>query len=129
MEPQETADPQEALTEVWRWLSAGGPHFPGGWTLNADDKKKTTRASLQMKGLPKDMRRAVMGVIRKAALDVGWRAKHVRFLVDRVEFELKPYPLEKRLLEEAKREEFRQAARRKREGTPPGRGGSQTPAP
>lgn len=129
MEPQETADPQEALAEVWRWLSAAGPHFPGGWGLDTDLEKGVHRAYLAMKGLPDNMHNAVRDVIRQTALSVGWRAKHIAISKDRVSFALKPYPLEMRLREEARSEEFRQEARRRRSGTPLDRAKSHIPEP
>lgn len=125
----ETENPQEALAEIWKWLSSAGNHFTGAWSLNADEEKREHRASLMMKGLPTPLKEGVRGVIRKVALDVGWKAKHIRFLKDRVEFVLKPYPLETRLLEEARSSEFRQAAHRKREETLRSPEGSRSPAP
>jgi len=130
MEPQEeTADPQEALQEVWRWLSSGGPHFPGGWSLDTDDKKREHHAKLQIASLPKDLHTSIRAIIRQVALGLGWRAVHVRFTREHVEFALKPYRVEVRQVQEAQREVFRQAARRKREGTRTNPEGGQTPAP
>jgi len=87
------------------------------------------KAELAMKALPDNLREHIRGVVRQAALDVGWRAKHVAVLKDRVTFTLKPYPMEKRLADEARSEEFRQEARRRRSGTPLCRAKSRTPEP
>lgn len=130
MEPQEeTDDPQQALATIWQWLSSAGPNFPGGWRLSPDPEQHEHKAELSVVALPDKMRKHVKDVIRQAALDAGWLAKHVSFHKDRVAFVLKPYPLEKRLADEARSEEFRQEARRKRLGTPLDRASGRTPEP
>ena len=119
-----------ALAEIWRWLSTAGEHFSGAWTLQGDEKKVEHKATLMLRALPaKSLLGNIKQIVRGSALTVGWRAKNLKFSKDRLEFVLKPYPLEYRLREEARREEFRQAARKKREGTHPGRVHARTPAP
>ena len=114
---------------VWVWLNSAGPHFPGGWSIKADAEKCEHRATLAHKDLPHSMHKTVRGIIRSAALDVGWLAKYVKIGKASVEFSLKPYPLEQRLLAEAKSESFRQAAHRKREESRLHREDSHTPVP
>lgn len=97
--------------------------------MEADAEKGVHKAELTSRDLPESMHEYVKGIVRQAALDIGWRAKYIAVLKDRVTFVLKPYPLEKRLADEAKSEYYRQEARRRRSGTPLDRAKSRNPAP
>lgn len=94
-----------------------------------DEKKREHRAALLCTEILPQLHKPIKGIIRDSALELGWRAKYIRFQKDRVEFVLKPYPLEARLREQARSEEFRQAARKKRAGTPLHRACAQIPEP
>ena len=129
MDFQETADPQQALAEIWGWLNGGGPYFPGGWSIDTDGNKGEHKVSLQAVKLPGEMHKPIKSIIREVGRLTGWQIKNIRFLKDKLEFELKYYPEEERLRAEAKREEFRQEARKKREDTRPSPASSCTPEP
>lgn len=114
---------------VWTWLSGGGPHFPGGWSIDTDARKGVHVAVLQTVSLPRDMRKGVAAIIRDVADKAGWRAMHVSFGRDQVKFVLKPWPVNEREAARARSEEFRLAARRRREESQKGPAGGRTPAP
>ncbi len=95
--------------------------------MDTDERKESHRVTLQVQHIPATMHRAIKGVIQDVALCVGWRALALKITNSLVEFTLKPYPREERTRREARREEYRQDAKRKRLDTPPSQEGDHNP--
>ena len=127
---QETQNPIEALQQACGWLSAGGPHFNGGYTMNTDAMAGQHRASFGFSETPpKELHRCVNGVIRGVMKECGWSAKYFKYSKRSLEFTLVPWPLWKQEEDRLEREEYRQAARRRRVGIHLGPADDRTPEP
>ena len=98
--------------------------------MNTDAMAGQHRASFGFSETPpKELHRCVNGVIRGVMKECGWSAKYFKYSKRSLEFTLVPWPLWKQEEDRLEREEYRQAARRRRVGIHLGPADDRTPEP
>lgn len=106
----------------------GGSHFTGAYQFEVQEAQVNLRVSMREK-LPAGTSKHVNRFIRGYLKGCGWKASGFNYEKNRLSFTMVPWPLHKQEDDRQRSEDFRQAARKKREENQRGRVSDRTPEP